>query len=451
MKHIFFIFALIIATMLFSCSDDTELNKNEMQLQYEVQASMDPSTIETMTSADSISPLEIDDTVRYLLNLRTKANRHLRKISKMEENYDANFSNNVFAIREIPVTIEVMEAGKNKNQKYLWCNRAGTEVKLTDKKDVNDKNQQFYLKIQSATSGIQYLLYSESSKTPLTVGHYKKTPKVNILMSNNKDDISNPFVGWDLKPTSTAGFFAIENDMLLGQKDPKNMLSVFNYFLEVNNNNEIRFAEYTGKNQQKFLIKPIAHFTVSNIDYNLEKAKVTDATPFEVKLNSVYQGDMGGTFSEDFNSQVVEKSCFQQNRSNITFDLENNTMLPMPTVLARKALLLNGENNKLKYITSDYQNVYSNREYKIKGTVPLSTNKCLVTISMKLTSYNVEVPYTVYAKYNGREIKFTGTWKGFVIPDPKLVDPIIATRFFNFTTGEEIFDSSAAKSFKIKK
>lgn len=160
---------------------------------------------------------------------------------------------------------------------------------------------------------------------------------------------------------------------------------------------------------------------------------------------------MGGTFSEDFNSQVVEKSCFQQNRSNITFDLENNTMLPMPTVLARKALLLNGENNKLKYITSDYQNVYSNREYTIKGTVPLSTNKCLVKISMKLTSYNVEVPYRVYAKYNGREIKFTGTWKGFVIPDPKLVDPIIATRFFNFTTGEEIFDSSAAKSFKIKK
>lgn len=68
MKHIYFIFALILVAMLFSCSDDTELNKNEMQLQYEVQNSMSPSTIVTMTGADSISPLEIDDTVRYLLN-----------------------------------------------------------------------------------------------------------------------------------------------------------------------------------------------------------------------------------------------------------------------------------------------------------------------------------------------------------------------------------------------
>ena len=81
----------------------------------------------------------------------------------------------MFAIRELPVTIEVMEAGKNKSQRYLWCNRAGSEVKLTDNKNAFDISQQFYLKILPASSGIPYLLYSESSKTPLTVGHYRKT------------------------------------------------------------------------------------------------------------------------------------------------------------------------------------------------------------------------------------------------------------------------------------
>lgn len=450
MKSIFYLCAFIIAMTLFSCSDDTEQSLSDASLPSKGQASLNHLT-RASDSSDSLCLLEVDDSMRSLLSLRTKVGRHARKVGLAPADYDDNFNGNMFAIRELPVTIEVMEAGKNKSQRYLWCNRAGSEVKLTDNKNAFDISQQFYLKILPASSGIPYLLYSESSKTPLTVGHYRKTPNVNILMSNSKDDISNPFVGWDLKPSSAAGYFAIENEMLLGQKDPKNMWSVFNYYLEVNDNNELRFAEYTGKNQQKFFIKPIARFTVSNVSYNFEAAKVTDATPFEVKFNRVFQGDPGSEFSDKVNCHVIEKSWFQQNRSNIKFDLNTNTLLQMPTVLARKALLLDGDPNKIRYIISGYQNVYSDRECTVEGTVPHSTGKCLVSISMKLTSYNAEVPYTLYAEYNGREIKFTGTWKGVVIPNPKFVDPIITTRFFDLMTGEEILDSNAAKSFRIRK
>ena len=450
MKSIFYLCAFIIAMTLFSCSDDTEQSLSDASLPSKGQASLNHLT-RASDSSDSLCLLEVDDSMRSLLSLRTKVVRHARKVGLAPADYDDNFNGNMFAIRELPVTIEVMEAGKNKSQRYLWCNRAGSEVKLTDNKNAFDISQQFYLKILPASSGIPYLLYSESSKTPLTVGHYRKTPNVNILMSNSKDDISNPFVGWDLKPSSAAGYFAIENEMLLGQKDPKNMWSVFNYYLEVNDNNELRFAEYTGKNQQKFFIKPIARFTVSNVSYNFAAAKVTDATPFEVKFNRVFQGDPGSEFSDKVNCHVIEKSWFQQNRSNIKFDLNTNTLLQMPTVLARKALLLDGDPNKIRYIISGYQNVYSDRECTVEGTVPHSTGKCLVSISMKLTSYNAEVPYTLYAEYNGREIKFTGTWKGVVIPNPKFVDPIITTRFFDLMTGEEILDSNAAKSFRIRK
>ena len=443
MKSIFYLCAFIIAMTLFSCSDDTEQSLSDASLPSKGQASLNHLT-RASDSSDSLCLLEVDDSMRSLLSLRTKVGRHARKVGLAPADYDDNFNGNMFAIRELPVT-------KNKSQRYLWCNRAGSEVKLTDNKNAFDISQQFYLKILPASSGIPYLLYSESSKTPLTVGHYRKTPNVNILMSNSKDDISNPFVGWDLKPSSAAGYFAIENEMLLGQKDPKNMWSVFNYYLEVNDNNELRFAEYTGKNQQKFFIKPIARFTVSNVSYNFEAAKVTDATPFEVKFNRVFQGDPGSEFSDKVNCHVIEKSWFQQNRSNIKFDLNTNTLLQMPTVLARKALLLDGDPNKIRYIISGYQNVYSDRECTVEGTVPHSTGKCLVSISMKLTSYNAEVPYTLYAEYNGREIKFTGTWKGVVIPNPKFVDPIITTRFFDLMTGEEILDSNAAKSFRIRK
>ncbi len=451
MKHIYYIFAFIMVTVLFSCSDGAELNKNEVPLLSEAQTSITPSTRATMAGADSISPLEINDSVRYLLNLRTKAGKRLRRISQQRANYDANFNSNMFAIRELPVRIEVLESGKDKSRRYLYCSGTKAEVKLTDKKNEADKAQRFYIKILPASAGIPYLLYSESSQTPLTVGHYNKTPNINIMMSSSKDEFSNLFVSWDLKPTNTDGYFSIENEMLLGQKDPNNMWSVFNYYLNVNDNDEVRFAEYTGKNQQKFLVKPLDVFTVNKVDFDFENAKVTDAAPYKIKLDRVYKGKPDSIFYEDVNIRVTERSWFQQYRSNIRFDLNTTTWFQMPTVLARKALLLDGNTRKIRYITSGYQDVYSNRTYTVKGRVPSRAGKYLISIYLELTSYKVEVPYTAYAKYNDREIKFTGTWEGFVIPDSDLIDAVKLTRFFDVVTGEEVFASAAAKSFKIVK
>lgn len=228
-------------------------------------------------------------------------------------------------------------------------------------------------------------------------------------------------------------------------------MSVFNYYLDVNDNDEIRFAEYTRKNQQHFLIKPIAKFTVTNVDFDLDNAKVTDANSFEVKLNKKFQGSPSGEFEKDANIRLEEKSWFQQNRSNISFDLIDSTQLKMPTVLARKALLMDEDSNRVRYITSGYQNVYSNWKYKIIGKVPETVDKCLILVTLKFTAYNVEVPYTVYAKYNDREIKFTGTWKGYVIADPESVPPIKTIRYFDMVTGEELFIKAGAKSFKMKR
>lgn len=148
---------------------------------------------------------------------------------------------------------------------------------------------------------------------------------------------------------------------------------------------------------------------------------------------------------------MAEKSWFQQNRSNIRFDLIDSTRLRMPTVVARKALLIDGDSNMVRYITSGYQNVYSNRKCTISYTTPGTMDKCLIMVSVKFTAYNVEVPYTVYARYNDREIKFTGTWKGYVIADPEFVPPIQTTRYFDMITGEELFSKAGAKSFKMKK
>lgn len=451
MKKLFCLFALLLATTLFSCSDDMEQDNSKTTSNAEEQSATNLLTRASIAISDSVIPLEMTDSMRYLLSLQKKTKKP-RMAMPTQENYDANFSSNMLAIRELPVTIEVMEAGKDKSRKYLYCDKAGAEVKLSGTKNQYDMDQQFYVRILPAATGIPYMLYSEKSKTPHTVGHYKKTPNINILMSSPNDDFSSSFISWDLKPSSTPGYFAIENIMFLGQKTINGVSSVFKYYLEVNDNDDIRFAEYTKKNQQHFLIKPIDKFTVTNVDFDLENAKVTDAEPFEANYNRKYQGNPNAEYQINLNLRVTEKSWFQQNRSNISFNLINTTQLKMPTVLARKALVMDEDSNRVNYITSGYQNVYSNRKCTVSGTTPGTVDKCLMLVTVKFTAYNVEVPYTVYAKYNDREIKFTGTWKGYVIADPEYVPPVQTTRFFDMVTGEELFSSKArAKSLKKKK
>ncbi len=450
MKKLFYSLALILTTTLFSCSDDIEQDNSKTTSNAEEQSATNLLTRASIATSDSVIPLEMNDSMRYLLSLQKKT-KQPRMAMPIQENYDANFSSNMLAIRELPVTIEVMEAGKDKSRKYLYCDKAGAEVKLSGTKNQYDMDQQFYVRILPAATGIPYMLYSEKSKTPLTIGHYKKTPNINILMSSPNDDFSSSFISWDLKPSSTPGYFAIENNMFLGQKTINGVSSVFNYYLEVNDNDDIRFAEYTKKNQQHFLIKPIDKFTVTNVDFDLENAKVIDAEPFEANYSIKHKGSPNITYQKTVYLSVAEKSWFQQNRSNIRFDLIDSTRLRMPTVVARKALLIDGDSNMVRYITSGYQNVYSNRKCTISYTTPGTMDKCLIMVSVKFTAYNVEVPYTVYARYNDREIKFTGTWKGYVIADPEFVPPIQTTRYFDMITGEELFSKAGAKSFKMKK
>ena len=45
----------------------------------------------------------------------------------------------------------------------------------------NDKNQQFYIKVMPATTGIPYMIYSMQSNTPISIGHYTTDPDTPVL------------------------------------------------------------------------------------------------------------------------------------------------------------------------------------------------------------------------------------------------------------------------------
>lgn len=104
MKNLFYLFALILATTLLSCSDDMEQDNSKTTADIEEQSATNLLTRASIATSDSICPLEMNDSMRYLLNLQKKIEKP-RKIMSTPKDYDVNFSDNMFAIRELPVTI----------------------------------------------------------------------------------------------------------------------------------------------------------------------------------------------------------------------------------------------------------------------------------------------------------------------------------------------------------
>ena len=98
--------------------------------------------------------------------------------------YDDFFSSNIYAIRELPITIKAraIASGSTSGYSYFTCTGAGKEVTLGNSS--TSTNSKFYLKILPASTGIPYLIYSNVSKTPLCVGYYTNNPDNKILMQS---------------------------------------------------------------------------------------------------------------------------------------------------------------------------------------------------------------------------------------------------------------------------
>ena len=170
-----------------------------------------------------------------------------------------------------------MASGSTAANAYLFCDGAEKEVTLGNSSTV--AGSKFYLKILPASSGIPYLIYSNVSKTPLTVGHYTNNPNNKILMSAKDNSGSLYGSGWNLIPSSYKGYFSIQSESYLGQSDPNNSWSIFYYVLEAKADNKLGYGQRVNyKAQQEFLINPTTTFTLQNVTFDLDNAVVTNST-----------------------------------------------------------------------------------------------------------------------------------------------------------------------------
>ncbi|MCI1472995.1 MAG: hypothetical protein LKH27_01160 [Prevotella sp.] len=442
MKNKVFLWLLLIMGVTFvSCSDEQDgissLTSNEKLMSDKL----------TLDDSDEAVALQLTPKMKELQKKMKSSLRLLTRASNTYgEDYDENFESNIFAIRELPVTIEARGVGNDASRKYFFCNQARDEVKLSNTYSPSDQSQQFYLKVLPASSGIPYLIYSESSNTPLVVGHYRKHPDVNILMANSDDNISNAMASWNLIASDYPGYFAIENEMYIGQSDPKNSWSIFYYVLEVNNNDEIRYGKYAKKPQQEFLIQPKDSFIVDYIDFDKSTAKVNRRVPLEVVSYGKNVLEQEQPFTIKAAHYVTKTSRFSEN-SILKIPFKNSKLFYCPKVEAEHLVVpspVKPEDLEQKDFERNIQ--YSNRTQSVNVPLIFDVNgtakpNSLIEATSWLENYDVSVQYTAYMSYkykdgDVRNVKIKGTWYGTLYTTKRAQPDII--KFFDLDDGEEL-------------
>lgn len=433
-KKSFALLALFGITMLLSSCNDTF---EENVLSSNENAVAELATRALMTdSLESENAIQLVETEELKILKENLVKTKMQRASTLAYNDDENFSSNIYAIRELPITIYAKGVIGNTNKRYWSCDGTNKEVVLES--NASGVKQQFYLKVLPASSGIPYLIYSQAANTPLVVGYYNSNPNNKILFAQPDNSGSLFSASWDLIPSQTKEYFAIESQSYLGQSDPNNMWSVFNYAIEVKNDNKLGYGQYTNKAHQEFMIKPFNAFQLSQVTYDAGSATITPASDIKIVSTTRNTSVESKPYTIPILKIYNETSYFSEKKSSIKFDISNPTkQFRRPTVQANRIVL--PEPNTpydATYKTSNTQSLSKLIYFDIEGDAPENS---LIEVTTYIKTYNVSINYTATAYYNGREIKFSGVWRGYVVSDPKLAKPTHIPRFFDLDTGDEIF------------
>ena len=400
-------------------------------------------------STDSIDdevpvPLEESEEMEALRNLYQETLQQTPSMMAYNQ-YDPNFSMNVYAIREMPIRFRLREDPSGYSNRYLSCEGKGKEVKWYAN-SINDDKQKFYLKIFPATTGIPYLIYSKTSNTPLTVGYYNNNPDEKIMFAASTDDGSYYSEVWDLNPISNYKGFSIQSMSYLGQSDPDNMYSVFYHVLEAKTGNLIRYAQYSGIPEQQFSIEVLDNFSLSDIDFDLASATISEGNDIIISFTGTNPSLNSKTVNCVKSSEDLvykERSYFAETQGYLKFNLSNTDLnIQLPSVVANRVVILDDNS---KTISAQYrgatQYIDETISYNVSVTAP---PRSLIMVDTYVKTHNVSINYTAKATLNDREITLNGVWRGFLISDPSLTTPTHVTSFYDLDTNEEILDYSLA-------
>lgn len=432
MKKLFYYFSVtaVILGMSACSQDEVEiLSKDDVSI----------SATKALNNNDSLSviiPLVVDS------NLIEMAKAKNATVYYNAD--DPDYSSNMFAIRELPLRIQARG-----NKKYLATNGAGKELSLSTRFSLGSPYL-FHLKVLPASSGIPYLIYSEETKTPLSVGQYENDPNNKVLFARQNNSGSFTSADWDLIPSSSyKGYFAIESQSYLGQVGD-NPWSVFKYVLETKNTDKLGYGQYTKKPEQEFRLIPAEEFTLHHIEFHKEGSTVTKRAPLKLTTYSANQNDERRPFTIKAAHYADEEYSFSES-SALTIPISNKgDLYYRPKVEAEHPILPLpvAPKDDPDPIREKADMLYSTTNQKIKTTLLFDINgvapaNCSIEATSYLENYNVSAKYTAYMTYNHngdeRLVKISGTWRGVIYTTIRDDDhPKDLLKFFDLDTGDEI-------------
>lgn len=450
MKQKFLLWAMMLCAMV-SCT--TELD-DYLNLPNDTVLTQEESIITRAMGCDS---LELGELVQWepteeMLQLKELYNEARLAMPEMistnaeiitpSTSIEDYFYSNIYAIRELPITIKAraIASGATSGCSYFTCSGASKEVTLGNSS--TSANSKFYLKILPASTGIPYLIYSNVSKTPLCVGYYTNNPDNKILMSASNDSGSLYSAGWDLLPSSSyKGYFAIQSESYIGQSDPDDMWSIFYHVLEAKTGDKIGYSQrVSNKAQQDFLISPVNSFELQSVEYDLDNATITSSSMLSKVTSLTNSLEIGQWVNINVSLTANETSNYNETAGNLSLNIAapSNLRLPRPVPVANQAVLLEGT-------ASDA--IYAKTTQNISKTVNYTTSimmkpRSLLQLTTKFKTFILNVPYVATATYKVsdsdiREVKVQGSWRGYVIADPEYYLPINEPRFYDLDTGAE--------------
>lgn len=421
-----------------SCSQDSFEIENEVNNQ--------DSESRALLHSDSLSA---DSTITPLIVNPDS----IRKRTKTRTNYNSNLSDNFWAIRELPFTIQSREGGASRNN-FLQTNGKSEEITLSTKNRTPTNQQKFFVKVLPAISGIPYLIYSYTENTPLSVGQRANNPDNKVLFTL-PDASGTPYgADWDIyNSTNYPGYLVVESQSYTGQGSSGDWMDIFHYVWETKGDNPVGFGQYQSKNTQEFRITPVDDFTIKEIKYvNEYSANVTRRSNYGITRSYTNTQYSRKDYSMPFEETKTINSSFKENKG-INFTFTN------PTQKFRRPSVTQGDIQLLPSDNAPEDALYSS-SYSLSDTLsvvlPLSIPpRSRMEVTYYFRVYDVTVDYEATIQYAHRagirETRLTGTWQGTIYVDELPISEH-TYKTTNIDSGEVVnvkVDNNSKKSNRI--
>ncbi|WP_423128664.1 ETX/MTX2 family pore-forming toxin [Gaoshiqia sp. Z1-71] len=304
------------------------------------------------------------------------------------------------------ISIYLQVQGNSSSKQFLNATDKGVELTVADY--AGNLNQQFYIRVLPATTGIPYLIYSKKTETPIRIGTYTSQPNVKVLYASREESGSLFGASWDFRKAQySSNSFVIENQDY-PEQGSGGWWDIYYNVITVNDA-KISFSKYSSSPRQEFAFVPVETFQIEEIRFNVDASAVLERLP-DVIFSDGYtnNGPIDQSHSFTISETYKETSTFSRKTSyNVSISTEVKVKVPFIASGTIKTSTSFGQD--FTYGNSEEKTFEINRTYPV--IVPANHR---AELNLTLFKYNMDVEYVAVCRglTSGKRINIKGRWIG---------------------------------------